>query len=121
MDTILIRQLKVKTIIGVYPVERQFQQTLLLDLDFATDAARVAETDTMKDALDYAALSEFIQAFGRDHSFYVLETFAQRLSEALAQHFSIHDQIITVYKPGVVLDAQTVGIRIQRGNMHGRY
>lgn len=121
MDTILIRQLKVQTVIGVFPVERQFRQTLLLDLDLATDAARVALTDAMQDALDYAQISTFIQQFAGDHAFHMIETFAQRLSEALIQQFSIHDHVITVYKPGAVLEAETVGIRIQRGNLHGRH
>lgn len=121
MDTILIRQLKVQTVIGVYPVERQFKQTLILDLDLGTDAARVAQTDTLPDAVDYAALAAFIETFATDNNFHMIETFADRLSDALTHTFSIPDHIITVYKPGAVIAAQTVGIRIARGAFHGRH
>ncbi|MFI4955623.1 MAG: dihydroneopterin aldolase [Gammaproteobacteria bacterium] len=115
MDTILIRQLKIQTVIGVYPVERQFKQILLLDLDLKTDAARVAETDTLAQALNYAGIATFIETFAASQSFNMIETFAHRLSEALAKSFGIEGQVITVYKPGAVLTAQTVGIRIERG------
>ena len=115
MDTILIRQLKIQTVIGVYPVERQFKQTLLLDLDLKTDAALVAQTDSLADALTYAGIATFIEAFAAKQSFNMIETFAHRLSEALAEAFGIAGQVITVYKPGAVLAAQTVGIRIERG------
>lgn len=121
MDTILIRQLKIQTVIGVYPVERQFKQTLLLDLDLATDAAKVAETDSLAHALNYAGIATFIEAFAAEHHFQMIETFAHRLSEALAQTFSMEGQVITVYKPGAVLTAQTVGIRIERGMLNGRH
>lgn len=121
MDTILIRQLKIQTVIGVYPVERQFEQTLLIDLDLATDAAKVANTDSLADALNYAGIATFIETFASTHHFQMIETFAERLSQALAQTFGIEGQIITVYKPGAVLTAQTVGIRIERGNIRGRH
>ena len=121
MDTILIRQLKIQTVIGVYPVERQFNQTLLLDLDLTTDAARVAETDSLTHALNYAGIASFIETFAKQQSFNMIETFAHRLSEALADTFGIEGQVITVYKPGAVLTAQTVGIRIERGNVIGRH
>jgi dihydroneopterin aldolase len=117
MDTIFIRQLKVHTVIGVFPVERQFKQTLLLDLDLATDALQIAQTDSMKDAVDYASIATFIHAFATDNSFHMIETFAQRLSEQLSGTFSLRGHAITVYKPGAVLTAHTVGIRIQRGEL----
>lgn len=121
MDTILIRQLKVQTIIGVYPVERQFQQTLLLDLDLLTDATKVAETDSLAHALNYAGIATFIEDFATQHHFQMIETFAHQLSDALAKTFKIEGQVITVYKPGAVLTAQTVGIRIERGILNGRH
>ncbi len=117
MDTIIIKQLKVHTVIGVFPIERQIQQTLLLDLELATDAALIATTDSLVHAVDYAAVSLFIAQFASTHHFHMIETFAQRLSEALSAQFKIRRQIITVYKTGAVLSAQTVGIRIQRGEI----
>ncbi len=120
MDTIFIKQLKIETIIGVLPIERQFKQILFVDLEMTTDARKIARTDTMEHTLDYAHIAAFIEQFGVENHFHLIETFAQRLSEALHTTFAAHGQVITIYKPGAVLTAQTVGVRITRGEIHGR-
>ncbi len=115
MDLVLIEALKVDTVIGVYDWERTLTQTLVLDLELATDIRPSAADDDIARTLDYAAVSERIARFGAEHRFELVETFAERLVEALRQEFGIAWVRLTLRKPGAVPAAAAVGVRIERG------
>ncbi|UYG08509.1 dihydroneopterin aldolase [Halomonas sp. M4R1S46] len=115
MDLVLIEALKVDTVIGVYDWERTLTQTLVLDLELATDIRPAAAGDDLTRTLDYAAISARIAEFGAQHRFALVETFAERLAEALRQEFAIPWLRLTLRKPGAVPAAGAVGVRIERG------
>ncbi|ATJ81753.1 dihydroneopterin aldolase [Halomonas beimenensis] len=115
MDLVLIEALKVDTVIGVYDWERTLTQTLVLDLELATDIRPAAADDDLGKTLNYAAISERINAFGAEHRFELVETFAERLAETLRQEFGIAWLRLTLRKPGAVPAARAVGVRIERG------
>ncbi|RAH37901.1 dihydroneopterin aldolase [Halomonas sp. SL1] len=115
MDLVLIEALKVDTVIGVYDWERTLTQTLVLDLELATDTRPAAADDDIAQTLDYAAISERIARFGAEHSFELVETFAERLVDALRQEYGIAWIRLTLRKPGAVPAANAVGVRIERG------
>ena len=54
MDIIFLQELKVKTLIGIYPWELKVAQTIQLDLEVALPSSRACYTDHFEDALDYA-------------------------------------------------------------------
>ena len=58
MNIVYIRGLRAQAVIGVYEWERHIRQTLVLDLEMASDTARAAASDQIADALDYAAISQ---------------------------------------------------------------
>ncbi|MDN3557272.1 dihydroneopterin aldolase [Halomonas maura] len=115
MDLVLIEALKVDTVIGVYDWERTLTQTLVIDLALATDIRPAAAADDITQTLDYAAISERIAEFGAQHSFALVETFAERLAETLRQEFAIPWLRLTLRKPGAVPAAAAVGVCIERG------
>ena len=41
MDKVLIRQLAIETVIGIYEWEKKLNQTLLIDLDMAWDLSLI--------------------------------------------------------------------------------
>lgn len=117
-DLLLIRQLRVTTRIGVYDWERCVPQTLLLDLDIqlAADAvSRAAAHDCLDDALDYSALAVRIHRFAETASFQLLESFAEKLAQALIQEYALQGLKLSVYKPGAIAEASAVGVVIERG------
>lgn len=116
MDRVLIEALGVEAIIGVYDWERHIRQRLVIDLEMATDIRDAAANDDLDKALNYAAISEHIIDFADSHAFGLVETFAERLSDSLRQDFDITGLSLTVRKPGAVTDAESVGVRIERGN-----
>ncbi|MDT0502019.1 MULTISPECIES: dihydroneopterin aldolase [unclassified Halomonas] len=115
MDLVLIESLAVDTVIGVYDWERNITQRLVLDLELATDIRPAAADDDIAQTLDYAAISERIQAFAAGHDFALVETFAERLAATLREEFGIAWLRLVVRKPGAVAAAAAVGVSIERG------
>jgi dihydroneopterin aldolase len=115
LDRVFIEGLEVDTVIGAYDWERDIRQCLCLDLSFAWDNRPAAAGDDLGLALDYASVSQRIQAFAQEARFELVETFAERLAAALMSDFQIPWLRLKVTKPGAVPAARGVGVEIERG------
>ncbi len=115
MDKVFIEGLEVDTVIGVYDWERGIRQCLRLDLQLGWDTRAPAAEDDVAKALDYAAVSARIQAFAEEASFFLVETFAERLAEVLMAEFGVPWLRLKLTKPGAVPAASGVGVEIERG------
>ncbi|GLZ84904.1 7,8-dihydroneopterin aldolase [Metapseudomonas resinovorans] len=115
MDTVFIEGLEVDTVIGAYDWERSIRQCLRLDLQLAWDNRPAAAGDDLEKALDYAAVSQRIQAFAAEAQFLLVETFAERLVAVLMAEFNIPWVRLKLHKPGAVPAASSVGVEIERG------
>ena len=58
MDIIFLRDLKIETVVGIYDWERQIKQTVILDLEMATNVSKAAASDKIEDALNYKAVAK---------------------------------------------------------------
>mgnify|MGYP003442119573 CR=1 FL=1 len=115
MDIVFIEGLEIDTVIGAYEWERGIRQCLRVDLQMAWDIREPACKDELARALDYAAVSQRIQAFGAGASFVLVETFAERLAQMLQDEFGMPWLRLKVSKPGAVAAAIAVGVEIERG------
>jgi 7,8-dihydroneopterin aldolase/epimerase/oxygenase len=116
LDTVFIEGLEVDTVIGAYDWERQIRQCLRLDLYLGWDNRLPAMDDDLGKALDYASVSQRVQAFASEAQFILVETFAERLAELLMAEFQIPWLRIKLTKPGAVPAASGgVGVEIERG------
>ncbi|MDC0664000.1 dihydroneopterin aldolase [Marinobacter sp. SS21] len=114
-DSVLIEGLAVETVIGVYDWEREITQRLLIDLELAWDNAVPAAQDDVALALDYAAVSERVCGYLQKRQPQLLETAAEGLAACLQREFGVRWLQLTIRKPGAVPQAQSVGVRIERG------
>jgi len=115
MDIIFLRGLQIDTVIGIYDWERQIRQTVIIDLELATDIRRAAATDDIAHTLDYKAVSKRITAFVEQSTFFLVETLAERITGILLEEFSVPWVRLTLNKKGAISGATDVGIRIERG------
>jgi len=115
MDIIFIRGLRIDTIIGIYDWERRVRQTIVLDVEMATDIRNAAVSQNVSDTLDYHAISLRLTAFIQEQQFLLLEALAERCAELLQREFSIAWLRLYVTKPTAVSSAQGVGVQIERG------
>ncbi len=120
MDIVFLEQLRVDTIIGIHDWERRVHQTLLVDLEMATEAGRAAAGESIDDTLDYRQVAERVTAFIQAGEFQLLETLAHELAAVLQAEFKLPWLKLRVAKPGAVPAAQTVGVMVERGIDRGR-
>ena len=66
MDTVSVRDLSVRAVIGVHEWERAIEQTLVFNVDMAADVRTPAASDDLADALDYSAVATTIAAVVRE-------------------------------------------------------
>ena len=114
MDLIHLKRMRFQTCIGVLPEEKIKPQSLVISVSFSTDVKKAAKRDCIEDADDYSAVRVFIGQFVSVHHFLLLETMAERLSEALLSHFSWGWLRLSVDKPDIFSDVDSVGVEIER-------
>ena len=115
MDIVFIRELRAETVIGVYEWERSIRQSVVLDIEMATDNRRAAATDGIEDALDYAAVSQRVLAFIEGSEFQLIETMAEQVAGLIRDEFGVPWLRLRLCKPGAVQAARDVGVLIERG------
>lgn len=113
-DIIFLRDLAVETTIGVYDWERKIKQTLIFDLEMATDIRKAAASDDIEDTLDYKAVSKRVQAYVSESRFHLVETLAERLAALVIEEFDAPWVRLTLNKRGAVRGARDVGVIIER-------
>ena len=115
MDTVFIRGLRLRVVIGVFEWERRIKQTVMLDVEAATDIKEASQSDRLERAIDYKALAYRLKEFAESKSFALLETLAEQLAAiVLREHPAAVSVKITLDKPHAVRHAQTVGVAIER-------
>jgi len=115
MDIIYLRGLKCECTIGVWEWEKAITQSLVLDIELATDTKQAAEHDDLKDTLDYQAITERVQAYAKDNAYELIETLAERLAALILSEFKTPWVRIKLDKGQAVKGVKNVGVIIERG------
>jgi len=115
MDIIYIRGLRVETIIGIYEWERQNRQTVVLDLEMASDISRAAASQDIANALNYKAVADRISDFVAASEFLLIEALAEEVARIVMTEFEVPWLRLRLGKPAAVPAAEDVGIIIERG------
>ncbi|VFP87999.1 dihydroneopterin aldolase [Candidatus Erwinia haradaeae] len=114
MDILYIDQLSIITTIGIYDWEKIIKQKLLLNVDMEWDHRKAALSDDINDCLNYSDVSRTITTFVSQGRFALIERVAEEVAMMLLHNYSSKWVRIKVSKPGAVLEAQQVGIVIER-------
>ena len=115
MDIIYLKDLRIDAVIGIFDWERQMKQTLILDLEMATDIRKAAASDNIEDTLNYKAVAKRLMEFVGNSEFELVETLAERITELIIQEFNVPWVKLTLNKKGAVRGVRDVGIIIERG------
>ncbi|MES2623821.1 MAG: dihydroneopterin aldolase [Pseudomonadota bacterium] len=115
MDIVYIKDLEVKTVIGVYDWERKLRQPVSIDLDMAWDNTKAAATDDVVHALDYKSVCDKVTAFVESSGFQLIETMAEQIAALVRKEFGVPWLRVRVGKPAAITGAKDVGVIIERG------
>ncbi|MGB6977530.1 MAG: dihydroneopterin aldolase [Gammaproteobacteria bacterium] len=114
MDKVFLRGLKIATIIGILPWERMTRQTVVVDLEIATDISRAAQQDLLHDTIDYDAVAKRLTEFITNSQYNLLETLAENIVALLRNEFHLSWLWLRLSKPGAVANCENVGVIVER-------
>ena len=117
MDIIFIGDLRIDTVVGIYDWERKIRQTIVLDIEMATDIRASAESDDIKDTLNYKAVAKRLIAFVQGSEFQLVETLVEHCARIIREEFKVPWVRIKLNKTGAVRGARDVGVIIERGEL----
>lgn len=113
-DNLSIEGLKVDTIIGVYPWEREVKQSVIIDLVLEIRSTSSGLKDSIEFAVDYVAVSDMVSNLVQSSSFLLIESLAEAIAGKLLKEFAIRSVRLKLSKPSAIQNAANVGITIER-------
>ena len=114
MDKIILTDLKIKAVIGIWEWEKRNPQIISIDLEMETDVNKASETDSIKDALDYKAVATRMKEFAQSNQFELIETLIEKMAQLILDEFKVQWLKLTISKPFAIRDSRNVGICIER-------
>lgn len=114
-DLILINQLQVDAIIGIYAWEREETQPLIFNIEMSTDIKKSAISDNVADTVCYKAVADEVVRLVKLAKFKLLEALVEETCKMiLNNHLGVSSVKLSVNKPNAVEQALTVGLTIYR-------
>lgn len=113
-DKIFLNQLRTECIVGIWEWERQVKQTVVIDLEMASDVRKAARTDHIDDTLDYKKVSKRLLNFVGESQFQLVETLAENIARIIVTEFAVSWVKVRLNKHGAIRNSQDVGIMIER-------
>jgi dihydroneopterin aldolase/D-erythro-7,8-dihydroneopterin triphosphate epimerase len=113
-DRIIIRDLALRCIIGIFPEERREKQDIIINVVLEADLALAATSDQLADTVDYKALKKKILALVDTSAFNLIETLADRIARLALEDKRVRRAVVTVDKPGALRFARSVAVEISR-------
>lgn len=114
MDKVIIKGLILHSLIGVYEFERHEKQRVIADLVLYTNLSKAADSDEVTDTLDYGKVAERLAEIANQATYKLLEALAKEMIDTLFAEFLVDKLELTLTKPDILDNAETVGVYFQR-------
>ena len=114
MDKIVLTDLRVDAVIGIWDWEKRNSQSISIDLEMQTDTKKISQSDSIEDALDYKAVSKRAKQFIQDSQFNLIETLAENLAQIILEEFDVQWLRLSISKPYAIRDSKNIGVCIER-------
>ena len=105
-----IKNLRIKTIIGINDWERAEKQDVIVNVEVELDASRATETDRIEDTINYKTLTKRIISEVELSEFYLLEKLAQHILNIVLENKKVTRGTVEVDKPQALRFADSVSV-----------
>lgn len=113
-DQIHIRDLSLRTIIGVNDDERVNRQDVLVNITLHADVSEAGRTDDLEQTVNYREIAKRVIALVEQSRFFLVERMAEEIASTCLEDSRVQMVDVTVEKPGAVRFARSVGVTIRR-------
>ncbi len=115
-DQIHLKDLLLRTIIGVNESERHHKQDVLINVTLYTDHTAAA-SDNIADTVNYETLTNQVINLVIKSSFFLVEKLALEIAKLCLADLRINRVVVTVEKPGVLRFVRSVGVTVDRSRL----
>lgn len=112
-DQIHIKDLLLRTIIGVNDEERRNKQDVVINITLYTDHTAAA-SDDMADTVNYRTIAKQTIKLVEESQFYLVEKMALEITHLCLADSRVERAVVTVEKPGALRFARSVGVTVDR-------
>ncbi len=113
-DRIHVRNLRLRTVIGVAEWEQEHRQDVLVNIVLYTDTRRAAKSDKLGDTVDYKELRDRLVRLAENRPHGLLEALAQHIVDLCMENPRVQAVDVTVDKPGALRFSESVAVQIHR-------
>ncbi len=113
-DRIHIKDLLLRTIIGINDDERRAKQDLLINIVLYADTRAAGASDDIEDAVNYRTITKRIIKLVEDSQFYLVEKMVAEIVAICLDDPRVERVSVRVEKPGALRFARSVGVEIER-------
>ncbi|ROI10364.1 2-amino-4-hydroxy-6-hydroxymethyldihydropteridine diphosphokinase [Chryseobacterium sp. H3056] len=113
LSTVKIENLRLRAFIGFMDWETEKLQDLVISFSFKYDAAAASESDDIKYAVDYKAITKDIIELVENKSYFLLETLAEKIYVQIQNAAAgLEDISVKIEKPNALRFADSVMVKI---------
>ncbi len=109
---IRIKDLRLRTIIGINDWEREHEQDIVINAGIIFDGRAAAESDEIADTVDYKSITKAMIAHVEGSSWNLLEKLATRLLEIALADPKVESAWVEVDKPEALRFTDSVSVRV---------
>ena len=113
-DQIQIKDLRLRTIIGINDEERRNLQEVLINIMLHVDTRQAGLSDNIVDAVNYRTITKSVIALVEESRFFLVEKLVTEIAELCLENPQVERVQVSVEKPGALRFARSVGITIER-------
>ena len=113
-DQIQIKDLLLRTIIGINDEERRNRQDVLINITLYADTRVAGASDDIEDAVNYRTITKQVIKRVEESSFSLVEKMVAEIAAICLQDPRVEAVDVRVEKPGALRFARSVGVEIHR-------
>ena len=116
MDRVIIDDLRVLTVIGALPHEREMAQPIRIDLSIGLDLRDAGRSDELHDTVHYGLVCERVSELVRGSKDVLLERLAAKVADVVLEFdlVEVVDVKLTKLRPPIAEDVQSTSVAITR-------
>jgi dihydroneopterin aldolase/2-amino-4-hydroxy-6-hydroxymethyldihydropteridine diphosphokinase len=113
-DKLQIKDLLLRTIVGINPEERRKRQNVLINITLHVDTRAAGASDDIEHAVNYRTITKRVITLVEGSRFFLVERMAAEIAATCLEDPRVERAIVRVEKPGALRFAQSVGVEIDR-------
>lgn len=116
LATIRISNLRLRTLIGFNPEEREKKQDVVLNIEICYRLKQAALSDDVDSALNYKTITKQVISHVEDGQFLLLEKLVAEVLDICSAHHTVQRAVVTIDKPHALRFADSVSLSLEYTN-----